>query len=153
MKINDKMQIAYTQVDTVLNFYNQDLLAISIPQEVRDYIRKNKSKSYQFNINANEFKADMLTAESVSVLLWIFENYFATEKQKEIISNWEYHNINFENKKVQNKETTNQELVCVQEESFIIKIINKIKKAVEQCYHQTHSYIVAYLFYDCKGVV
>ncbi|OKZ66438.1 MAG: hypothetical protein BHW02_02140 [Clostridium sp. 28_12] len=127
MKINDKMQIAYTQVDTVLNFYNQDLLAISIPQEVRDYIRKNKSKSYQFNINANEFKADMLTAESVSVLLWIFENYFATEKQKEIISNWEYHNINFENKKVQNKETTNQELVCVQEESFIIKIINKIK--------------------------
>lgn len=127
MKINDKMQIAYTQVDTVLNFYNQDLLAISIPQEVRDYIRKNKSKSYRFNINANEFKADMLTAESVSVLLWIFENYFATEKQKEIISNWEYHNINFENKKVQNKETTNQELVCVQEESFIIKIINKIK--------------------------
>lgn len=127
MKINDKMQIAYTQVDTVLNFYNQDLLAISIPQEVRDYIRKNKSKSYQFNINANEFKADMLTAESVSVLLWIFENYFATEKQKEIISNWEYHNINFENKKVQNKETTNQELVCVQKESFIIKIINKIK--------------------------
>lgn len=127
MKINDKMQIVYTQVDTVLNFYNQDLLAISIPQEVRDYIRKNKSKSYQFNINANEFKADMLTAESVSVLLWIFENYFATEKQKEIISNWEYHNINFENKKVQNKETTNQELVCVQEESFIIKIINKIK--------------------------
>ena len=127
MKINDKMQIAYPQVDTVLNFYNQDLLAISIPQEVRDYIRKNKSKSYQFNINANEFKADMLTAESVSVLLWIFENYFATEKQKEIISNWEYHNINFENKKVQNKETTNQELVCVQEESFIIKIINKIK--------------------------
>ena len=127
MKINDKMQIAYTQVDTVLNYYNQDLLAISIPHEVRDYIRKNKSKSYQFNINANEFKADMLTAESVSVLLWIFENYFATEKQKEIISNWEYHNINFENKKVQNKETTNQELVCVQEESFIIKIINKIK--------------------------
>lgn len=127
MEINDKMQIAYTQVDTVLNFYNQDLLAISIPQEVRDYIRKNKSKSYQFNINANEFKADMLTAESVSVLLWIFENYFATEKQKEIILNWEYHNINFENKKVQNKETTNQELVCVQEESFIIKIINKIK--------------------------
>ena len=125
MEINDKMQIAYTQVDTVLNFYNQDLLAISIPQEVRDYIRKNKSKSYQFNINANEFKADMLTAESVSVLLWIFENYFATEKQKEIILNWEYHNINFENKKVQNKETTNQELVCVQEESFIIKIINK----------------------------
>lgn len=44
MEINDKMQIAYTQVDTVLNFYNQDLLAISIPQEVRDYIRKNKSK-------------------------------------------------------------------------------------------------------------
>lgn len=127
MKINDKMQIAYTQVDTVLNFYNQDLLAISIPQEVRDYIRNNKSKSYQFNINANEFKADMLTDESVSVLLWLFENYFATEKQKEIISNWEYHNINFENKKVQNKETTNQELVCVQEESFIIKIINKIK--------------------------
>lgn len=127
MEINDKMQIAYTQVDTVLNFYNQDLLAISIPQGVRDYIRKNKSKSYRFNINANEFKADMLTAESVSVLLWIFENYFATEKQKEIILNWEYHNINFENKKVPNKETTNQELVCVQEESFIIKIINKIK--------------------------
>ena len=69
----------------------------------------------------------MLTAESVSVLLWIFENYFATEKQKEIILNWEYHNINFENKKVPNKENTNQELVCVQEESFIIKIINKIK--------------------------
>ena len=132
MKINDKMQIAYTQVDTVLNFYNQDLLAISIPQEVRDYIRKNKSKSYQFNINANEFKADMLTAESVSVLLWIFENYFATEKQKEIISNWEYHNINFENKKVQNKETTNQELVCVQEESFIIKIIFKIRKNTDE---------------------
>ena len=102
MEINDKMQIAYTQVDTVLNFYNQDLLAISIPQEVRDYIRKNKSKSYRFNINANEFKADMLTAESVSVLLWIFENYFATEKQKEIILNWEYHYINFENKKVPN---------------------------------------------------
>ena len=132
MKINDKMQIAYTQVDTVLNFYNQDLLAISIPQEVRDYIRKNKSKSYQFNINANEFKADMLTAESVSVLLWIFENYFATEKQKEIISNWEYHNINFENKKVQNKETTNQELVCVQEESFIIKLIFKIRKNTDE---------------------
>lgn len=132
MEINDKMQIAFSQVDTILNFYNQDLLDISIPQEVREYIKENKSKEYMFNIKANEFKSEMLTEESVCILLWIFENYFATRKQKEIISKWEYPNINFlkresERQEDIKQENIKQELVPVKEESLISKVISKIK--------------------------
>lgn len=127
MEINDKMRIAFSQVDTILNFYNQDLLDISIPREVREYIKENKSKDYEFNIKANEFKPEMLTKESVCILFWIFENYFATRKQKEIISKWEYPNINFSKKESESQEDINQELVPVKEEGLISKVISKIK--------------------------
>ena len=39
-----KMQIACSQVDMILNFYNQELLDMTIPKAVREYIRNNKKR-------------------------------------------------------------------------------------------------------------
>ena len=83
-----KMQIACSQVDTILNFYNQELLDMTIPKAVREYIRNNKAQDYQFDITPKNFDPEMITEEAACILLWLFKEYSSTQKQKKIILNW-----------------------------------------------------------------
>lgn len=131
------MKIAFSQVDTILDFYNQDLLNICIPNNIREYIRNNKAKDYQFDITKKNFNSDMLTEETVSILLLLFRDYFANERQRKIIFDWEEHNntvssiesnIKFKNN-INNKceDIKENKLLPVKKSNIFLKIINKIK--------------------------
>ena len=84
MEENQRMKIACTQVDTILNFYNRELLALAIPNEVREYIKANRDRDYKFDVKPENFKSEMLTEEAACLLLFLFKNYFADERQKKI---------------------------------------------------------------------
>lgn len=136
MEENYRKKIACSQVDTILNFYNRELIAISIPNEVREYIKANKAIDYEFDIKPEDFKSEMLTEEAACLLLFLFKNYFADERQKKIILNWEYSNnaettkINFKaknNKNIQNDNIENNAQMTIYKTNIFIKIVNKIR--------------------------
>ena len=132
MNEKSKIQIACSQADTILNFYNKELLSISIPDEIREYIKKNKDKDYKFNVTPQNFNPEMLTEEASAILLFLFKEYLANDRQKKIILNWEYPkkkesntNINFKN----DNKTNNDKLLIVskRKNNIFDKIINIIK--------------------------
>ena len=136
MEENYRMKIACSQVDTILNFYNRELLAIAIPNEVREYIKVNRAIDYKFDVKPEDFKSEMLTEEAACLLLFLFKNYFADERQKKIILNWEYPNneettkINFKTKnnvKNYNDNIENNAQMTIYKTNIFIKIVNKIK--------------------------
>lgn len=136
MEENYRMKIACSQVDTILNFYNKELLDLVIPNDVREYIKANKARDYKFDVKPEEFKSEMLTEKAICLLLFLFENYFADERQKKIILNWEYPN-NVENKKINfkpknniknhNCNIVNNTKITIYKPNVFIKIVNKIK--------------------------
>lgn len=137
MNEKNKIQIACSQVDTILNFYNKELLSISIPDEIREYIRKNKDKDYKFNVTPKNFNPEMLTEEAVAILLFLFRDYLANDRQKKIILNWEYPNkkesniaVNFENyNRNQSKNVMNDNslIISKRKNNIFDKIRNIIK--------------------------
>ena len=54
MEENYRMKIACSQVDTILNFYNKELLDLVIPNDVREYIKANKARDYKFDVKPEE---------------------------------------------------------------------------------------------------
>ena len=136
MEENYRMKIACTQVDTILNFYNRELLALAIPNDVREYIKVNRDRDYKFDVKPEDFKSEMLTEEAACLLLFLFKNYFADERQKKIILNWEYPNnlettkINFKaknNVKNCNDNIEKNTKMTIYKTNIFIKIVNKIK--------------------------
>ena len=136
MEENYRMKVACSQVDTILNFYNRELLALVIPNEVREYIKNNRAIDYNFDVKPEDFKSEMLTEEAACLLLFLFKNYFADERQMKIILNWEYPNnvettkINFKaknNVKNCNDNIKNNTQITIYKTNIFIKIVNKIK--------------------------
>ena len=129
-----KMQIACSQVDMILNFYNQELLDMTIPKAVREYIRNNKAQDYQFDITPKNFYPEMITEEAACILLWLFKEYSSTKKQKKIILNWEYpNNVDTSSANDYLKETkntnnnANNKMLPMKDVNIFVKLINKIK--------------------------
>ena len=129
-----KMQIACSQVDMILNFYNQELLDMTIPKAVREYIRNNKAQDYQFDITPKNFDPEMITEEAACILLWLFKEYSSTKKQKKIILNWEYpNNVDTSSANDYLKETkntnnnANNKMLPMKDVNIFVKLINKIK--------------------------
>ena len=136
MEESYRMKVACSQVDTILNFYNRELLAIVIPNDVREYIKANRAIDYRFDVTLENFKSEMLTEEAVCLLLFLFKNYLADERQKKIILNWEYSNnaettkINFKaknNKNNHNDNIENNAQMTIYKTNIFIKIVNKIR--------------------------
>ncbi len=143
---NKKMQIAYKQVNQFLNLYNQELLKLTIPEDVLIFLRENADKDYEFNITPDTFNADSFSEEALSVLLLLFRDYFADERQKNIINNFSkkntltnlaYNNKLFKNQKYESSYISkineqhitfdNNALVVYKNSGFFSNIILKIK--------------------------
>lgn len=80
---NDKYASAYTEVLEILKYlpkneYNK------IPKEKVKFFETNKDDSYKFSINPHmPLDKQYISIEANSVIIVLFRDYFATEKQKE----------------------------------------------------------------------
>ena len=137
---------AYTEVLEILKHIPEDELE-RIPKAELQYYEDNCDKSYKYEYNQNiTVDKQIISREANTVIVAIYMNYFANEKQKGIIekilkqnsieaekSKAEKYDIDkiFEKNKEQNvadkSNSDNLPVDISKKESFITKIINKIK--------------------------
>ena len=139
---------ACTEVSVILNHLNKDEYN-KIPPELIEAIEQNKNNEYEFKFDENtELHKQTLLIETRAILYNIFRDYLATQKQKEKIIEMQkeerekineekklkYNTDNIFNKNTSNtisniasNATENTALTEIKKESFIIKIVNKIK--------------------------
>ena len=143
-----KYRKAYTEVIEIIKYFPNEEYA-KIPLEKINYYKENMDKNYNFQINPNiELEKQNISKEASAILVTLFNDYFATDRQKEVLKNLleqnqqkleirkykEYNPRNLFKQstiKHQNKETlqgnkTENSLVEIKE-SFFTKFINFIK--------------------------
>lgn len=139
---------AYTEVIEIIKYFPNEEYA-KIPLEKINYYKENMDKDYNFQINPNiELEKQNISREANAILVTLFNDYFATDRQKEILNNLLKQNqqileelkqekYNPNNLFMQSK-TQQQNTVTIQEnnsenslieikENFFTKFINFIK--------------------------
>ena len=78
---------AYTEVLEIISHFSEDELN-KIPQSEIDFYNENKDNNYQFTIDPTIDLAEQnISREANAILVSLFRDYFATEKQKQILDN------------------------------------------------------------------
>lgn len=142
--MNNKYAKAYTEVLEILRHFTEEEYS-RIPKEKIEFYKNNRNKNYEFKINPqiDLFEQD-ISEEANAIMISLFRDYFATEKQKEKLKILLYQNQNiqeqeknkkynpknlFKNKKQENvKEnvTITQSAMVKYKKNIFKKIINKI---------------------------
>ena len=85
--MNNEYSKAYTEVLEIINHFSEDEYK-KIPKEKIDFFEKNKDKDYYFQINPNADLAEQNISQNANaILVTLFRDYFATDKQKEVLKN------------------------------------------------------------------
>ncbi len=85
--MNNTYSKAYTEVLEIINHFSEDEYK-KIPKEKIDFYEKNKDKDYNFKIDPNVDLAEQNISQNANaILVSLFRDYFATDKQKEILKN------------------------------------------------------------------
>lgn len=85
--MNNTYSKAYTEVLEIINHFSEDEYK-KIPKEKIDFYEKNKDKDYNFKIDPNVNLAEQNISQSANaILVSLYRDYFATDKQKEILEN------------------------------------------------------------------
>lgn len=137
--------IAYGEVLDVIKFFPKEIYT-KIPKEKIEFYEKNKNKNYKSKINSKQdIQSQKLLIETKVILVSIYREYIANEKQREIIDEI----LQLNEKKIQNsvrikynpndvfkkqekiKQEEHRELVEITEKNILqkiyIKIINLLK--------------------------
>ncbi len=137
--------IAYGEVLDVIKFFPKEIYT-KIPKEKIEFYEKNKNKNYKSKINSKQdIQSQKLLIETKVILVSIYREYIANEKQREIIDEI----LQLNEKKIQNsvrikynpndvfkkqekiKQEEHSELVEITEKNILqkiyIKIINLLK--------------------------
>ena len=142
--MNNKYAKAYTEVLEILSHFSKEEYS-RIPKEKIEFYKNNMDTNYEFKINPqiDLFEQD-ISEEANAIMISLFRDYFATEKQKEKLKILLYQNQNiqeqekakkynpnnlFENKKQQDiKENiaTTQYAMIKYKKNIFKDIINKI---------------------------
>lgn len=78
---------AYTEVIEIIKYFPNEEYA-KIPLEKINYYKENVDKDYNFQINPNiELEKQNISKEANAILVTLFNDYFATDRQKEILNN------------------------------------------------------------------
>ena len=78
---------AYTEVMEILNHLPEEEY-YKIQKEKIDFYRENMDKDYIYTINPRlELSKQSISKEANAILISLFRDYFATEKQKRILKN------------------------------------------------------------------
>lgn len=131
--MNEKYSKAYVEVlEIIKNFSDKEYS--KIPEEKIKFFEENKDKDYEFKINSGkDFSEQNISKEAETIMISLFRDYFATEKQKKILYELLKQNQEkFEEEKIKRydpnnifKKTRQSEevaLVEVKEENLIKKI-------------------------------
>lgn len=85
--MNNSYAKAYTEVLEIINHFSEDEYK-KIQKEKIDFYEKHKDREYDFKINPNIDLAEQnISRKAKAILVSLFRDYFATDKQKEILKN------------------------------------------------------------------
>lgn len=78
---------AYTEVLEILNHLSEEEYS-KIPIEKIEFYKNNMDKEYDYKINPEvDLEKQYISNEANAILITLFRDYFATDKQREILKN------------------------------------------------------------------
>lgn len=132
---------AYVEVIEILKLLETDEYN-KIDKSFINMLNKRKDTSYLFELDTGiDIEQQKILKETRAILAYIFMDYLGTEKEKIVINNKFQNDIQkseqlkreqystdiFSNKKVKENKNIKSDIIVYHKESFIQKIINKIK--------------------------
>ncbi len=140
--MTNKYARAYTEVLEILSHFSEEEYS-KIPAKKIEYYKSNMDKEYKYTINPDvDLSKQYISKEANAILISLFRDYFATEKQKIILEELlrqnqlrvekekiEKYNPNVFKDKISTQETKEKENVSIVEykESLFSKFLKKIK--------------------------
>jgi len=139
-----KYAMAYTEVLEILNYLSKEEYS-KIPEEKINYYKKYMDKDYYYKIDPTlDLSKQKISTEANAILVCLFRDYFATERQKEVLKRLliqnqlkdedEKQKKNEHSKLFQHKssniEKVNKDNVSIikYKQSILSKLLNNIKK-------------------------
>lgn len=139
---------AYTEVLEIISHFSEDEYN-KIPKEKISYYENNCDKEYEFKINPSiDLSEQNISDKANAILVMLFRDYYADEKQKEVLKNLliqnqnkkeqekieKYSNVdifkrnqNIEETKNNNEIITENALIEIKTENFFEKILKFFK--------------------------
>ena len=129
---------AYTEVIEIINHFSEEEYN-KIPKEKIEYYEKNKDANYIFKIDPNtDLDKQNISKKAYSILVSLFRDYYATDRQKEILNNLllqneqkleeeklkKYNQNEIFKKDMDRKEREEASLIIVEREKWYKKILN-----------------------------
>ena len=136
---------AYVEVIEILKLLEIDEYN-KIDKAFINMLNKRKDTDYIFEIDKSiDIEEQIILKETRAILAYIFMNYLGTEKEKTLINNKFQNDIKkseelksekfssniFLNKQTEKNKDINKDLIVYHKESFVKKIINKIKRILK----------------------
>ncbi len=136
---------AYVEVIEILKLLEIDEYN-KIDKAFINMLNKRKDTDYIFEIDKSiDIEEQIILKETRAILAYIFMNYLGTEKEKTLINNKFQNDIKkseelksekfssniFHNKQTEKNKDINKDLIVYHKESFVKKIINKIKRILK----------------------
>lgn len=135
-KYNERL----VEIDEILSYLNEDELE-KIPEEVRNYIKENKSTDYIWEYNEDKpLEEQNISRETLALLSYLNMKYLLNEQQRKVMEQiHKYNESKIESEKAAKYQTedlfkkTNYEIqednteMVVYKENILKKILNKIK--------------------------
>ena len=85
--MSDAYSKAYVEVLEIISHFSEEELN-KIPQEKINFYNEHKDNNYQFKIDPTIDLAEQnISREANAIIVSLFRNYFATEKQKQTLDN------------------------------------------------------------------
>ena len=144
---------AYTEVLEIIKYFPKEEY-IQIPKDKINFYKENMDINYKFHINPNiDLKKQNISKEANAILLTIFRDYFATDKQRELLKcllnrnqqnleqekSKKYSSIELFNKPLMNcqntidiQENDNETRLVEVKENYFVRFINFIKKILKR---------------------
>ena len=85
--MNNSYAKAYTEVLEILSHFSKEEYS-KIPQEKINFYKSNMEKNYEYSINPNiDLSKQYISKEANAILLSIFRDYFANDRQRKTLNN------------------------------------------------------------------
>ena len=128
-KVKYNWECAYKEIYEILKIFPKELVE-KIPASKIDYIKKNMDKDYEYNVTVETFDGKTMLDETAAILAVLFKNYWATPKQREQME--KYHNMQRLKLDQEAREKYDPEKIFKRENEFINSNDNKEDKIKEQ---------------------
>lgn len=140
--IDDGYKNAFKEVYEILQNTDEDLVK-KLPQKFINFLQDNMNKDYKTNVNTNiPIDKQSILSETENILSLIYRSYWATNEEKQEFYNrdkqelaktkeynqCQYKNIDelFEKGKNLNKVTLDNNLIVIEKENILKKLLKKI---------------------------